>query len=345
MDTPTHGLIGRLVARSVWPGREENGLVNLVTVTSMLPDLDTFLPGDGLEYLQMHRGISHSLMGAAVGGLLVAWLARRLGLRKVPFSRVYAVSLCGLLLHILFDLVTSYGTLIFMPFSNARISLDLLFIIDPYLDAILIGGLLLGWRLWSGWGYRGGTVLLGAYMIVAVVVTVTGYVQVDRWAREGGIEVERAAVLPAPFSPLHRRGIVVSGGRVYHMPLVFYSGTAGEVTAYASALADPRLESVWKMREGAVYSWFARFPIVQTLSRRSLLVQDLQFIARPEGLGWLGMWAARQALEYNSDFFDRRIFYLQVDLDETGRVREVVYMRSGEGREEGQRGTGGDREE
>ena len=32
MDTPTHGLIGRLLARSLWPGREERGLVNLVLV-------------------------------------------------------------------------------------------------------------------------------------------------------------------------------------------------------------------------------------------------------------------------------------------------------------------------
>ena len=45
MDTPTHALIGRLVARTVWPENSASGLVNLVTIATVIPDLDVFLPG------------------------------------------------------------------------------------------------------------------------------------------------------------------------------------------------------------------------------------------------------------------------------------------------------------
>ncbi|HCR18880.1 MAG TPA: hypothetical protein DIU35_15470 [Candidatus Latescibacteria bacterium] len=65
LDTPAHGLVGRLVALSVWPN--ERGYVNLVTVASMIPDLDVFISNSALDGLQTHRGITHSFMGVAVG--------------------------------------------------------------------------------------------------------------------------------------------------------------------------------------------------------------------------------------------------------------------------------------
>lgn len=327
MDPLTHGLVGQLVAKSIFPRREEKKLVTLITVTNLLPDLDGVITGNGLEYLQMHRGISHSLIGVLFGGAFIAWLSRYLGLQKVSFFRLYILSLFGLLLHIFFDLFNSYGTMLFLPFSNARISFDLLFILDPYLDLILIGGLFIGWCVGSGRAYCVGLILMGIYLAFAIVVTGAGYFQLDRWKRLDGIEIDRVAVLPTPFSPLHRRGIVVSGSKVYHVPLVFLSNETEDVTTFASALSDCRLESVWKMDEGAIYKWFARFPIVQTFSNKLLLIQDLQFLVPTDSLGWLGSLISWQLLKYNPDFFDRRIFYLEVGLDKKGGVYKVVFKR------------------
>ena len=89
MDPLTHGLVGQLVAKSIFPRREEKKLVTLITVTNLLPDLDGVITGNGLEYLQMHRGISHSLIGVLFGGAFIAWLSRHLGLQKVSFFRLY----------------------------------------------------------------------------------------------------------------------------------------------------------------------------------------------------------------------------------------------------------------
>ena len=331
MDTPTHGLVGRLIARSIWPGRDSRGLVNTITVASMLPDLDVFIPGDALARLQTHRALSHSLVGAAVGALVVAWVARRFGCRRVPFTTMYGASLLGLLLHITFDYVTSYGTMIFEPFSSYRASLDVLFIIDPYLDLILITGLILGWRVmaWPALGYRIGAVALAAYMALNLGVLGVGHLQAARWAEAEGIVAEEIAVLPVPFSPLHRVAIVREAERVHSAPLYVFEGVNGTSEVFQFAPADVRLADFWTRRSGRIYRWFARFPVLvpDDLDEggRDLVIQDLRFSIRPDALGWLGSWVAEAAVDHNPDFFKRRPFTLRVRLDGEGRVEGVIY--------------------
>ena len=333
MDTPTHGLVGRLIARAIWPGRDSRGLVNTITVASMLPDLDVLIQGDALERLQTHRGISHSLLGAAVGALVVAWLARRLGCRRVPFPKLYSATLLGLLLHIAFDYVTSYGTMVLQPFSNYRASLDVLFIIDPYLDLILITGLILGWRVmaWPPLGYRIGAVALAAYMALNIGLLGMGHLQAARWAEREGIAAEEIAVLPVPFSPLHRVAIVRGAESVHRAPLYALEGVNGTSEVFQFAPADARLADFWDRRAGRIYRWFARFPVIvpdAPEGDRDLLIQDLRFDIRPDGLGWLGSWVARTAVDHNPDFFKRRPFTLRVRLDEEGRIESVIYRGS-----------------
>lgn len=323
MDTPTHGLVGRLVARSVWP--RNRGFANLVTVTSVLPDLDVFLPGDALESLQTHRGMTHSLFGAAIGAVAVAWVVRRFILKDVPFAKLYAVALSGLLLHILFDLVTSYGTMVFMPFSRYRALFDVLFVIDPYLDLILIGGLILGWKVWRPDGYRLGVAALAAYMVFNVAVSSIAYLNLDRWSAERGLTA--AAAVPVPFSPLHRRGIAVGEEEWYEVPVSLFSGVADSPKTYRSALAEPLLDRLWERRDGRIYRWFARFPALEESGEggRTFLVHDLRFGIRADALGWLGTLALQTALDHNPRFLNRRSFTLRVQLDEQHRLKEVIY--------------------
>ncbi len=327
LDTPTHGLIGRLVARSLWPEKTQTGLVRVVTVCSLLPDLDVLFPGEGLEGLVTHRGMSHSLLGVVVGAGVVAGLVHWMALRHHRFCRVYLASFLGLLLHVFFDVVTSYGTVIFAPFSNYRASLDLWFIIDPYLDAILIASLLVGWLTrFKKQGYRLGTGLLVFYLLLAVVVTGVGHGQVRDWAKTQGITVDRVVVMPTPFSPLHRRGMVVCGDRVYWMPMSLFGGVYGDAVVYDSALSDARLQTLWPLRAGEIYGWFARVPVVRSLTANTLLVQDLQFVVLSEGFGWLGAWVARLAVDHWPSVFDRRNFALEVQLDAQQRILHIFYF-------------------
>jgi inner membrane protein len=294
----------------------------------MIPDLDVFISSSALEGLQTHRGITHSFLGVAVGAVGVAWVARKFWFAGKSFREVYLVSLFGLLLHIAFDLVTSYGTMVFSPFSNLRVYFDVLFIIDPYLDLILLGGLLLGWRIIGSRGYKLGTLALAGYMVLNVAVTGISFVQLDRWADGQGLEVQERAALPIPFSPLHRRGIVLSGGNYYDVPINLFSGVNGQVVERRSALSMRPLDSLWERREGSIYRWFARFPIVTEMENNvgtNYLIQDLRFMIRGDGLGWLGELAMRAAVDHNPQFLDRKMFSLSVTVSAGGDLTEVFY--------------------
>lgn len=330
MDTPTHGLIGRLASRAIWRKGDGRGLANVATVAGLVPDLDVFLPGDALTRLETHRGISHSLLGAAVGAAALAWVAQRAGLRSVTFPRVYAASLLGWMLHILFDVFTSYGTMIFKPFSDYRATTDTLFIIDPYLTLVAIAGLLVGWRWrerrWAG--YRIGLAVTIFYVGFNGMVTGVSLYRMADWAGRQGIEIDRMAALPVPFSPMYRRGVVESRGRVYDMPVSLLGRQEGLLVEHRSAQSDDRLARLWSTREGRIYRWFARFPVLVDAGEggdERVVMQDVRFAMRAEGLGWLGTLAAQTALDHNPDFFKRRIFTLAVDLDESGEPERVRY--------------------
>lgn len=324
MDTPTHGLIGRLVARSVWPGKHDNGLVNLATLCSVLPDADVFIPGGPLERLQTHRGFSHSIVGAAVIAGVVTLAARRFGLRQVPTKVVYLASLGGMLCHILFDWFTSYGTMVFEPFSNYRAASDVLFIIDPYLTLMVIAGLVLGWRVKAS-AYRTGAVVMTAYVLMNASVTGLGIWHVHRWADTQNLTVDDAASLPVPFSPLWRRGVLVSGDTTYDLSVFALEGVTGTPASHPNADRSAVLDPVWHSDPGSIYRWFARYPVVVEQSDAQVVVQDLRFMVREDGLGWLGTLAARTAVDHNPDFFKRRRFALTAMFAQDGSVKQLVY--------------------
>lgn len=331
MDTPTHGLIGRLVARTIWPDKAQTGLVNVVTVCSLLPDLDVLLPGGGVDYLVSHRGISHSFFGIGLMAMVVAWVARKMGVQSRSFGHVYLASLLGFMTHIFFDLVTTFGTLVFAPFSNYRMAWDTLFVIDPYFDILLIGALLVGWLTRFGaMGYRVGGGLVAGYVLVAFLITGIGHVQLRHWAETHDMALDKTAVMPTPFSPLHRRGMVVSEGQVYWVPMTVFGGVVGEAHKFHFALADDRLKPLWEAQSGEIYRWFTRFPVVQVLegSPKKLLIQDLQFMLIQDdlALGWLGNWAVRLALDHDIDFANRRNFAMEIELDDDGEVRKMTYL-------------------
>src|SRR5947207_3461393 len=71
---------------------------------------------------------------------------RRAITRDARFGMLVIVSMIGVLLHILMDLPTSYGTRLLSPFSWRWYAIDLLPIIDIYLLATLAAGLVLGRR-------------------------------------------------------------------------------------------------------------------------------------------------------------------------------------------------------
>ena len=152
MDNLTHSLFGLTLARTPL-GRASRGATAALVIASNVPDIDIVATARGsASYLRWHRGPTHGLLGVLGLGILTAaivWLAARFreGKRDDPplsFPMLVVVSMIGIVLHILMDLPTSYGTRILSPFDWHWFAVDWLPIIDIYLLVVLIAALVFG---------------------------------------------------------------------------------------------------------------------------------------------------------------------------------------------------------
>ncbi|GAB4238806.1 MAG: hypothetical protein OHK0028_16510 [Deltaproteobacteria bacterium] len=212
MDTITHGLTGWLIARALpdeWKGEHPGTAAAAVTVGSVLPDADNAASLLGSElYLRIHRGLSHSLLGIPVSSLVLALLFARFG-RWKDAKRLYLLALLGQASHVVLDLLNAYGTQVLQPFSDARWSLDLLFIVDLLFTGIVIAGIALSRAGRSGRA-RLALACLAAYVGVAALLHGRAVDLVRDAAVRSGVRVVSASALPklpsVPLPSLDRLG-------------------------------------------------------------------------------------------------------------------------------------------
>src|SRR3979490_2568414 len=161
MDTITHGSAGALIGKAVYRGEDmfasrpmNRGRV--ITWSLMLgaifPDSDVlrdFFSGDKLLIVTWHRSLTHSLVLLPLWALLLAGIthafARWRKWEAPSFAALSAIYAVGILSHILLDLVTSFGTMIWSPLQWSRPAWDLIFIVDFTLTAIFLVPQLLAW--------------------------------------------------------------------------------------------------------------------------------------------------------------------------------------------------------
>lgn len=139
MDTLTHALSGALLGRATAPRCPKSdqltirGRMALGFVAAAFPDSDFILRGiDVLTYLNLHRGVTHSIVMLPLWALILALVVRALNRNKKPWRVYFGVIAMGIGIHIAGDVITAYGTKIFAPFSDFRLSWPTTFIIDPF---------------------------------------------------------------------------------------------------------------------------------------------------------------------------------------------------------------------
>jgi membrane-bound metal-dependent hydrolase YbcI (DUF457 family) len=161
VDTITHGIAGALIAKAAFRGQDMFSAQPLnrqriITWSLMLgaifPDSDVFrefVSHNDLLILTWHRSITHSLVCLPIFALLLAaltrWFVRQRKWNSPSFGMLFAVYAIGILSHILLDLVTSFGTMIWSPLKWSRPAWDLIFIIDFTLTAIFLIPQIVAW--------------------------------------------------------------------------------------------------------------------------------------------------------------------------------------------------------
>lgn len=129
-----HIATGLITSKSIW---KNNSMISLaiVVIASVLPDLPVIIfGGPGTIGYLAHRRYTNSLILAPLYSLLPLILLlfiRNKGAYKERVVKFYFLSLFAYLLHIFFDYVTPFGTILFYPISKKIYSFDLLHSFDP----------------------------------------------------------------------------------------------------------------------------------------------------------------------------------------------------------------------
>ena len=182
MDPLTHALSGAVAGRAfvAEPDSKSGCLARAaLLVGTVFPDSDVLLnpfEPNGLGTIRFHRGVTHSFvclpMFAALLATALAWFCRWRKIECPSWLRLSVLLGAGIGLHIVFDAITSFGTLVWSPLSWTRVSWDTTFIIDPILTLILLLPLLLGWiyRQREKAEWRGALLWIGLSVVALGVV-------------------------------------------------------------------------------------------------------------------------------------------------------------------------------
>lgn len=352
MDTPSHGFAGALLGRMLPDRRGARTAMSIGFVAAMLPDLDFYFLSDRLDYLRNHRGWSHSFVFLPVFALAIAYLAK-VFVRRARFRDLFVFAALGIASHIVFDWMTSFGTMFFTPFSRERYSLDWVFIIDPFFTLIPLVGLVLAIARPA----KGRRVARIAAASLFAYILFCGFLHsraLAAWRRIDQVAEGRpAAVMPQLLSPFRWLGLSDHGGSIHacFFDIGPFARTVPEpavpphVWAAIARLPDfyppperARIRSFPKPPESAVlarardlpdvriYRTFARFLLETTTAESdgttTITFEDLRFLPF-----FIGPWARTKSGDYT-----REPFVYRVRLDGAGRVLDRGFIVTGRGR-------------
>ncbi len=158
MDIITHALSGATFTYALPKKSRQWWFPIWGMIVAVSPDADLLFIASTVDYLTIHRSITHSFAGAwGISFLcalpLVFLTSLQPPIDKIPQQKHTSWSLLGawffayiiILQHIFLDVMNSYGTQIFLPFNENKLCLNNLFIVDILIIIPLLLGILF-WR-------------------------------------------------------------------------------------------------------------------------------------------------------------------------------------------------------
>jgi inner membrane protein len=271
------------------------------------PDLEFVLGYAGpVVYLEQHRGVTHSLLLLPLWALLLSWVLAKILREPRGWRALYGVTAMALAAHIVGDLITSFGTVVFAPFWDWRAALGTTFIIDLWFSGIILAGLLLSsiFRKTKVPAVAAGALLAG-YVGFQYVQKQEALEFGAEYARSRGMAGAVVSAQPRPVSPFNWTVFVSDdeAHRFAHVNLVRreprrYEPGDGFIaridspylpveqaiwvtqTRYGHRPFDVLGRQAWESPALAFFRWFAALPAYDGISQGSTCVwfRDLRFL-------------------------------------------------------------------
>jgi inner membrane protein len=315
VDTLTHALSGALLARATnpkdAPPRSLPRRIAAGFFACAAPDLDFVVGFIGpVEYLELHRGPTHSFVLLPFWALVFSWLLAKILREPRGWRALYGVTAIGLATHIAGDLITSFGTIIFWPLSDARPGLGSTFIIDLWFSGIIVLGLLFS-VLFRRTKLPSIAALAGLVLLVSFqTVQKEKALEFARdYARSRGMPDAAVVAHPRAVTPFNWT-VFVSDAREHHFAHVnlvreaprSYAPGDGFIAKLDSAFLplaqarwqtrsrygdDPAGREAWESPPFAFMRWFAAQPALEAKTESPLCYWFLDLRFLNPGRDWL----------------------------------------------------------
>lgn len=282
MDNLTHSLVGAVLGQAGLKRKTGLAMPALI-IGANLPDVDVgcFFWLEGTEHLAFRRGITHGppalvLLPLLLAGLLWGWDrwqtkrgTRPEGRLPVRLGWLYAMAFIGCLSHPFFDWLNVYGIRLLEPFSSQWFYGDTLFIIDPWLWAMLIASV---W--WSRRRETAGAVKWArpAQVGLTAMLAYIGVNAASTWVASNYYDftpVSGSTVIASPlplFGPLGRELI---------------SGEDGRYAIDSDVVGDCRLPDLTAARRTNsqldAFLFWSRAPFATRAADGSVILYDARF--------------------------------------------------------------------
>lgn len=221
MDNLCHTLVGAALGEAGLKRRTRFGNATLM-IASNLPDIDVLVFATGTPSVAFRRGWTHGVLADALLPPLLTAVMMFVASRRATTSgepslkpqQLLLLSYVGVILHVLMDLLNTYGVRLLMPFSQRWFYGDVLFIIDPWLWLALGTGVSLSVRRRAPKWSRASLMLAAAYVLAMLVAARAARTEmIDRWKQVEGQPPHALMVGPIPVTPLQRQLIIDAGDR------------------------------------------------------------------------------------------------------------------------------------
>lgn len=281
MDNVAHTLIGIGVARAGFSRKYGPGATLTLAIASNLPDIDVlWAVWDGWDRFMLRRTHSHALVALPVLAAALALLVRTRH-RQIPWGALAGMAALGVALHLLFDLVNSFGVVLLWPFSWQRYELASIFIVDLAIWGLMAAPLVAGRFLGSERSrlrlHRGALAALGLYALLCGAGHLRAEAIVSRELARRGARVDAVRIFPEPFGPLRFRAAVREGNAWTLYLCRVPAGQAESVLTAPTHLGRPPVEAARASEDGRKLEWFMAAPVWTLLPDGSVEVYDLRF--------------------------------------------------------------------
>lgn len=253
-------------------------------IFGIVPDLDVLVSPfvTELQALAIHRGITHSLFFCIIAPPVFGWLLDRyLSRYDVSLRDWSLLAFLVLITHIFIDVCTSYGTQVLQPFSNYSLSLNSIFIIDPFYTLPLMGGIVTALflrrtspkRRWTNYL---GLILSSLYVLAGLGIKTHVNSVYEQNFEHQQIHPQKYMTTPAPFSLFLWTGYAEEGDSLY---AGLYSVFDDDKRIDFHSL--PKNEALLKPYRGQLpvdrLIWFSQGFYAAEKDANRLLVHDLRF--------------------------------------------------------------------